>query len=222
MTNQQKLFSALILTITAYLLFITTRYWYADTLYANARNLNRSDDPTKAQKLLDATIKISPKEPLYHLELSEAYTRLALTSENTEFILKAIEESEIAIALSPSNVNLRRSEFSMFIRLALIDPNYLLPAVSVLEEAVKMAGTDAKLFYNLGLTYARTGQLEKAITLMQKTIELKPNYKDARLAYALLLIDRKENQKAKEELMYILEKIDPNDSITKQTLEEIQ
>lgn len=215
MTKQQKFFIILIFIATGYLLIAISRYWFADTLYAKAKGLNRSGSPSEAEKLLLSAVKISPGEPYYHLELSESYTKLSLSE-------KAIEESQKAIDLSPGNVNLRRAEFSMYIRLSLIDPKYLLPAVGALEEAIKMAPTDAKLFYNLGLAYARIGQEDKAISTIQKTIDLKPNYKEARLAHAFILIEKKEYQKARDELNYILEKIDPGDSITKQTLEEIR
>jgi len=215
MTKQQKILIFLVLSTTFYVLSRIATYWFTDTLYAKAKGLNRNGSPAEAEKLLLSAVKISPHEPYYHLELSESYTKLS-------FPEKAIEESQKAIDLSPSNVNLRRAEFSMYIKLSLIDPKYLLPAVNVLEEAIKMAPTDAKLFYNLALAYVRIGQEDKAISIMQKTIDLKPNYKEARLAYAFFLIEKKEYQKARNELNYILEKIDPTDSLAKQTLEEIK
>lgn len=221
MNKQQKFLIALVLTTTAYLLITIYRYWYADILYAKAKSLNRSDNPTNTLPLISSALKISSKEPYYHVELSEFYTRLALASKDLKSAEKAIEEIKISTKLSPANVNLKRAEFSMYVRLSLIDPKYLPLAANVLEEAIKMAPTDAKLFYNLSLAYAQTGQPDKAIAVIQKTIDLKPNYKEARLAYALFLIDKGEKTKAKEELTYILEKIDPNDSKTKQQLEEL-
>ena len=91
-----------------------------------------------------------------------------------------------------------------------------------MQEAITQSPTNPKFLYNLGLLYGREGQLEPALALIGKAIELKANYKEARLAYALLLIDKKEISKAKAELEYILTNIDPNDTITKQTLEEIK
>lgn len=182
MTKQQKFFIFLILTATCYLLIAIVRYWFADTLYSKAKNLNRGDDPRSAQPLIISALNISPNEPLYHLELSESYTKLGLPE-------KAMAESQKAIELSPNNVNLKRAQFSMYIRLSLINPEYLTPAVEVLERAIQRAPTDAKLFYNLGLTYARLGQIDKAINIMQKTIELKPNYNEAKQALKILQND---------------------------------
>src|SRR3989344_2985828 len=55
-----------------------------------------------------------------------------------------------AVAIFPSNVNLKRAEFSMFIKFSLTDSKYLINAINALEQAIQMAPTDAKLFYNLG------------------------------------------------------------------------
>jgi len=215
MTNKQKFLISVILLFTFYFLLIIYRYWYADTLYAKAKNLNRSEDPIPAGKLLSKAISISPNEPYFHLELSESYTKLGKVD-------PAISEMQKATTLSPSNVNLKRAEFSMFIRLSLIDTKYLKNAIVSLEEAIQMAPTDAKLLYNLGLSYERVGESKKAIEIMQNAIEMKPNYKEARLALAFLLIDKNEKEKAKEELNYILTKIDPNDTLTQKTLKEIE
>jgi hypothetical protein len=53
-------------------------------------------------------------------------------------------------------------------------------------------------------------------------VELKANYKEARLAYGILLINEGKNSEARPQLEYILSKIDPNDSLTKQALESIK
>ena len=106
--------------------------------------------------------------------------------------------------------------------LSVTDPAYLVPAGEVLVETIKQAPTDAKLYYNLALVYARTGQTDRALETLQKTVDLKANYKEARLAYAFLLIEKKENAAAREQLEYILEFISPGDSLTVQTLEGIK
>ena len=110
----------------------------------------------------------------------------------------------------------------MFIKLATLDPKYLEDAKNVLIEATKRAPTEAKLFYNLGLLYARTHEVDTAITILKKTVIMKPNYRDARLALAYLYIDKHMNQEAKGELNYILQKIDPDDTISKTQLEELK
>jgi Tfp pilus assembly protein PilF len=43
-----------------------------------------------------------------------------------------------------------------------------------------LAPTDAKTFYTLALAWARAGEMEKATEILEKTIEMKPNYEKAK------------------------------------------
>ena len=63
--------------------------------------------------------------------------------------------------------------------------------------------------------------MKEATTSLQEAIKMKPNYRDARLAYALILVDKGQRQKAIEELNYILTRIDPKDTVVKDQLEEL-
>ena len=104
---------------------------------------------------------------------------------------KAIFEMQKATTIFPSNVNLKRAEFSMFIKFSLTDSKYLINAINALEQAIQMAPTDAKLFYNLGLTYYRIGDRQKAIKTFEKTILMKSNYDEAQLALKYILEETK-------------------------------
>lgn len=218
-----------ILLLTIYLLLGVARYWYADFLFAKAKGFNDDNDPLKARNELVRAITISPKEAIFWDELAQSDALIALalneageSGKAKEFSQVSIDESQNAVALSPRNVNLKRSRANIFLKLAALDPGYLEKARDTLLEAATLAPTDAKLYYNLGLTYARLGDTPGAIKLFEKAIVMKTNYKEARLAYALILIDLGERAKAREELTYILEKIDPDDPIAAQTLEEIK
>ena len=205
------------------------RYWYADFLFAKGKALNDAEDPVKARSELTRAIRLSPKEALFWDELSQSDTLIAVALNEAgeeakagEFASVAISESSNATALSPRNLNLKRNRANLFIKLSALDPDYLTDARDILIEAITYAPTEAKLYYNLGLTYARLGDLENAEKVFEKTISLKANYRDARLAYALILIDKGNREKAKEHLNYILTSIDPNDTLTITTLEEIK
>ena len=152
-----------------------------------------------AKKDFAGAIKLSPNQAIYHNGLA------------------SIEGSQKAIELSPNNPNLKRSRFAVFIML-----NQLELAKNTLIDAIGYSPTDAKLYYNLGLVYARTGDLENALKILEKTIELKSNYKEARLAYAFLLIEKGNISEAKTQLEYILKFIDPKDELTQQTLDSLK
>lgn len=207
----RKFLIAILLAFSLYLLLLISRYWYADTLYAKGKAYNGAQKPDVAIGFLTKAISLEPNQALYHSEVAGSYTSIALyyngqkDSENTDkFVNLALGESDKAVSLSPANVNLKRSRFGVFIMLSAIDPKYMLNARDTLIDAIALAPTDAKLYYNLGLTYARTGQPDKAMEILVKTIELKSNYKEARLAYAYLLIDKKMNSQARDQLNYIL------------------
>ncbi|MFC1626053.1 tetratricopeptide repeat protein, partial [Patescibacteria group bacterium] len=224
----QKVAIAILCFLATIVLFSIIKYWRADTLYAKAKLLNAQGNYPEATKALTQAIKISSKEPLFYNELAESTLGIAMgmdlekdKEKVQEIINLALTQSQTATTLSSANVNLLRSRAGIFFKLATIEPNYLLFAGQTLEEAIKLAPTDAKLFYNLGLVYARVAKEDQALSTIQKTIELKPNYRDARLAYALLLDSKGEKQEARDQLNYILENINPNDNLVKQQLEEI-
>ena len=226
--SRQKTGVLLALFTAAYLLLAIGRYWYADLLFAKGKALNDAEDPVKARSELTRAIRLSPKEALFWDELSQSDTLIAVAlneagenSKAKEFALVAINESSNATTLSPRNLNLKRNRANLFIKLSALDPNYLANARDILIEAITYAPTEAKLYHNLGLTYARLGDIENAEKVFEKTISLKANYRDARLAYALILIDKGSREKAKEQLNYILTRIDPNDALTITTLEEM-
>ena len=226
---RQKATVSIALIITSYLLLSVARYWYADFLFAKGKALNDSEDPVKARNELVKAIKLSPNEAIFWDELSQSDVLIAVALNEAEespkakeFADIAIDESSNATTLSPRNINLKRNRANLFIKLSALDPSYLTSARDTLLDAITYAPTEAKLYYNLGLTYARLGDIANAKLVLEKTISMKANYRDARLAYALILIDEGAREKAKEELNYILEKIDPNDAITGQTLEEIK
>lgn len=229
LNNTQKTFLLIAAGCILIVVYGVVKYWYADYLYATGKAYNSSSKPDVATKYLTQAIELEPNQALYYGELANSYTNIALAfnqQKNNDQVIQfsnlAISESDKAISLSPANVNLKRSRFGIYIMLSVINPNYLTDARDTLISAITQAPTDAKLYYNLGLTYARIGQADQAINTLKKTIELKANYKEARLAYAILLIGKKQNQAAKDQLNYILQNIDPNDSLTKQTLESIK
>lgn len=215
--------------VALYLLYSISKYWFADLNYSYGKSFNDSDELASARSKLIKAIKLSPKEAVFWDELSQTDTNIAVAlfeakekDKAQEFVQAALSETGTATFLSPRNINLKRNQASLFIKLSAVDSTYLEKARDTLLDAVTYAPTEAKLFYNLGLTYLRLGDYNNAVKTLEKTINMKPNYRDARLALALSLIDLGEKARAKEELNYILEKIAPDDAISRQTLEDIK
>lgn len=226
--TRQMIALVCLLFIASLTLFNCGRYWFADYLYAKAERLANQANSEKALNAIFSAISISPREPLFYSQLGEIQSNYALNSfsENKmknaqEMAKEAVSNSQKALDMSVRNLALLRSRETILIRLSTIDPTYLHLAKDAMLLETSYSPTDAKLYYNLGLCYARIGQKDDAITTLEKTIQLKGNYKEARLALALLYINAGRKKEAENQLRYILTNIDPNDAIAQQELHEL-
>jgi O-antigen ligase/Flp pilus assembly protein TadD len=226
--TSQKIGIIFVLCCMSYVLFATGRYWYSDLQYSKGVAHNNAGNYVEARRYLIKATRNSPNEAVFWSELSEssAVLGLGLYKEGEQelannFIANSINESQKAEKLSPKNVNIKRKSASNLIKLSAVNPELLISAIKTLQQAIELAPTEAKLYYNYGLAFARAGDSNKALDIFDKTIEMKSNYRHARFARALLLVEKGETENAKEELEYILERIDPNDSVVRKQLEEI-
>lgn len=209
-------FISLFFVFAIYKIYI---YWSADINYNLGRLNGRAKNFEVAQNYLTKAIDASPNEPLYLAELAVVRSESADTQSDIDQI---IDLSETSLRLSPYNQNLKRSYASTLSRFSKYDKNYLFKAVDVIKEASSQSKTDPKLFYQLGLLYLKTGQIEEGLKALEKAVVLKSNYKEGRFALGLTYIDLNEDEKAKKELKYILENIDPNDELTKKYLDGVK
>ena len=224
----KKILTFIPAVFAVFLIYSIYKYWYSDILYTQGKQFDKSQDYPQARVNLFKTVKNIPGQAIYWDELSQSAAGLAIDfyqakdMDNAKtFSETAIDESNHAVTLSPVNLNLRKNNAALFIKLANLDPKLLQNAEELIQETIKLSPTDAKLYYNLGLVQARIGKINEAISTLEKTVELKENYRDARFALALLYNQKNEKAKAKNELLYILEKINPQDELAKQQLQEI-
>lgn len=224
----QKFGIFVVFILGSYSLFLISKYWYADFVYAKGKGLNDSAEPFLAETHLRAAIKANPLPALYYEELSAALASQAISwfesgdkQRANTLADESLELSSFAVELSPRDLSLIKARAALFIKLSQQNPGYLAEASRVFAEAAILAPTDAKIHYNLGLSLARLGKTEEAISVLNKTVELKSDYRDARFALALLLLEQGKAQDAKRQLRYILENINPVDPLVEQQLEEI-
>ncbi len=217
------------LFIGGFFIYLIIRYWYADILYNKASSFAKEGKLIDSVQTINSAIKLSQKEAIYHDELASRLSDIALIYKDQEnedgakrFSENAFSQISVAEDLSPNNLNILRNKARIGIRLTDINPVYILKAKEALEKGIQMAPTEAKLYYNLSLTYYRIGNIEKSVEILKKTIELKANYKDARYAYAIILSDSGMIDQAKEQLKYILSNIDPNDKKIAEELEKLE
>jgi tetratricopeptide (TPR) repeat protein len=200
------------------MVIIVFLYWYADTLYAKGYRLSRSGLAAQAQPLLEDAISINPGEPNYHDELANvlsAITYQTLENKDTtgaqDSAKKSISENELALKISPNNVNFWKTRTKILYALSTYDPKFNTMAIEALTRALSLSPNDPKIIYNLGILYGRENNPEKAIALMEKSKAVKPNYRDAYYGLYVMYNEAGDDKKAKAELIEYLTKVDPND-----------
>ena len=225
----QYLLIGAMLFVICYLLFVIFRTWTADTIFAKGYSESQNQDYTKAYKNIRQAIILNSDEPLYYDEFVVPAGYLSvLMDENDNSTLssklrdEAVMASNEAIKISPNNVNFWKTRTRLFFMLGQIDEKYYDDAVDSLERSKFLSPTDPKITYNLALLYDRKGNTPQAIKMLEETIRLKPDYKDAYLALGLFYEKEKKFDLARKEYNFILEHLDPENADVKKRLEEIK
>jgi len=223
LTNPQVILLTFNLIALIFSFYSLGHYWYADYLYSRGKLENDSGLHTYSQNTLIRAIKLSPKESVFWGELANSTSSMAVfyaengDLETAKQVAKnAHSASDKAISLSPASVVLKKNRFRMFANLSLVEPSYLNEAKNSLSEAAKLAPTDAHIFYNLAILNFRTGDTQKFLSNIKKTIDLKPNYKEAHRALAQYYISNENFEFAANELKYILDNIGYDPEIQKE------
>lgn len=162
LNSGQKVVFIFLTLVAFYLLFLIGKYWYTDYIYAQGKAYADIGDYLKSRELLGQAVKLSPNEAIFWDELAQtnALIAVALAQDSNEELAiqlanETTKQSERAVSLSPANVNLKRTQASNYINMAIINPNYMPLAQNSLIQAIEKAPTEAKLLYNLGLTFAK-------------------------------------------------------------------
>ncbi len=201
--------------------------WYADTLFASGYRLDRSGQFAQAAEKLDQAIAINPTEPLYRDEIATPLISLAVAAieqQNataaSQFMKRALSESDRAIQISPHNANFWKTRTKVYYSLSGVDPQFNDAAISALVRARDLSPNDPKIYYNLAILTGRTGENEKAIEFLRQAIELKPNYHDAYYGLYIFYTEMKKPNEAKQALVDYLTTVDPNDKNFREILEK--
>lgn len=212
-----------------FILITLGRFWKADSLYAKASSLGRLGNWQESYTQIAHATSLRPDEPVYHNERAEVTTslaELALESEQATEAAKlarvAIEESTVALSISPQNVNFWKTRTKIFFLLSQIDPTFTQNALDTIRIAQELAPTDAKIAYNVAVILGRADKNQEAITTLLKTIELKPDYRDAYIALAIFYEEEKQVDKARDILELALKRINPDDAEIKEKLEKLK
>lgn len=224
-------------------------FWYADTAYALGNNLDKISSFQQANPLLENALTLEPNEPVYKDELAVNLATLAQAfylqnnaSIGAQLAQKAILLDDQVIKNHPNNIIFWKNRLRILYSLGTSDrqneEQYLKEALRVLIKGRELAPTDPKISFNLGVLLGQTGNLPEGIKMLEKTIELKPNYLDAYSALGLyyhqlaigetsataspsaeeIIKNPPMQQKAIDTYQYILDNLSPNDTQVKNTL----
>jgi putative inorganic carbon (hco3(-)) transporter len=203
-------------------------YWIADSYYATGYRSSRSGQLAESYKSLAQAVILRPGEPAYYDELSVVLSGLSLASiqignatSAANFAQQSIAASDKALTISPNNVNFWKSRTKIYYGFSTLDPKFTQAAISSLEKASELSPVDPKITYNLAVLYGRLGQNEKAIDLLRKTIDMKPNYRDSYYALYVFYVEVKQPDMAKSVLEQYLKLVDPNDADFKDRIKQL-
>lgn len=215
--------------VLIYNLAFIIRYWRADYYFAQGEKLDKIGKYQEGFAFLQKAINLRNFEPIYHDELAWNAANLAFLSSqqkdpvsSAQLAKMAIEESNKALTISPYHLNFWKTRAKIFFKLASLNPYYYQESLKTLLRAKELAPTDPKIRYNLGLVYFALGENQKARQIINETINLKPDYEDPHYLLALIYQQEQKFSEAREELEYILNKINPLSQRAKEELEKIK
>ncbi len=239
-TALQWILIALLLLTSYFLLLTLVRYWNADINYAIGSNLDKAGSYQEATKPLQNAVEAKPNEPVYKDELSINLGTLAAAlylqkdaSSGAQLARDAISLSDQVVANHPNDVVFWKNRVRLFYTLAQGDTahekNYLDQALKAIKKTQELAPNDAKISYNYAVLAGQIKTPQKGIEILENTIKLKPDYRDAYFALGLYfhqlatdkdgnVVDSALQKKAVDAYNYILKNLDPNDKQIKDSL----
>jgi len=225
----QKIASAIATSAFLYTLLSIFNLLRADISYAKSITSQSQLRIADSMKEIIHSIEVTPNEPIYHDHLAQISAQAALqTLEQKDnvsldtFVSQTLTAVNTVQRLAPYNIKLGKSQANVYSDLGEIDTSFLLTVESTLLNLQSRAPTDPAILYQTGLVHAKLNLVQKAIADLEKAVQMKPNYKQARRLLAFLYAQVKEPGKAKEQLQYILTHISPDDTLIQEELKKLK
>ncbi len=220
-TNETQWFQAATVGMIGFLLLLNViGMWTNDRLFSQAKQSLALGYGLDAYQQFSTLTKRAPQQAEYWEQQALTLSQLAYSAQATQnataaatLTQEAVESINQATQKNPVHLNIWKSRARVFLWLAGIDPHYYDSAKSALETAHRLAPTDPKILYNLALVYESLDQPDKARELYTQSINLKPNYEQARKSYAELLTKQQAYSEAIEQYRYINDVLKPGENL---------
>jgi len=225
----QKTGLSFVFLFILYISYFILSYWLADYHFNKAEKLQEQGQYYLAYQEYQQAMQKNPQEPLYKNNAATNLAYLSLLSAQqkeaslaAQFALQSEELAQKALSKNPYHLNFYRQYTQTLYVLSQIDNHqYFGKIKTALYAAQKLAPTDPKITYNLGVIEYKLGDKEQAIHWLEKTVMIKPNYEIARLWLAKFYQAKEQNQKAQKQLEYLLKYINPENQEAKEILRRI-
>lgn len=201
------------------------RMWVGDVFYASGSRHSDNGQLSPAYRNLTIATSLNGSEPLYWSERGYIAASAALALAETDATSSAEFKTEAALITNrllqehPANVSLFRTAIRTYYELAIIDPSFQQKTIDSFNQAITLAPTDAKLYYNKALILQQMNQPEAAVQAFQSAITLKPNYREAYYTLGLVYDQLDQRDQAISQMQTVL-KLVPNDPGAVAKLEE--
>ncbi len=190
-TNQPLLIGLSLIAL--FLIIKVINYWRADFYFARGRDWEKMGYLNKSLQNLSQALKLNPNEPLFwsHRSVVEAKLVAALHQKQPQaepdvrlrqLTQQAVADSRKALTYSPFHLNYYKNQAKMYYYLSFLEIDYLRRALETLLQAQKLAPTDPKIAYNIGLIYQAFNDHDRAQEFLRRALELKPDYQAAQKA----------------------------------------
>jgi O-antigen ligase len=226
----QKFLIFIIISSAIYLLFSTVVYYMADVNYSLGTKYAKIDDQQKAAAYLEKAIQLR-KEPVYEDRFSStlAYLSALASLQNQKDMGKQIavmsdSYNRELVKKYPKNVFYwkTRAKNMFYFYQVTNNENEILEGIQALKKARELYPTDPKIPYSSALYYTTLYDSSKDIMQRQnwkdlslkeidKTIELKSNFREAYLFKGQLLKKYGQTSEAKGVFEYILKNFNEKD-----------
>lgn len=227
--NKEYIFCSIILVVMLIFLNKVWSIWQADYLFTKGQSTFKYGGWQVGLSNLQKAIQKSPKEAFFYDELAEDYAELSIKFANdgqstasASLAQKAIESNQYALQLNPAHLNFYKTQARIYRILGQLDPRLYSYMEQTLRKAISLAPTDAKLYYNLALILEALNKEDEALANMEYAVFIKENYLQARNELARMYFIRGDLQKAKEQYVFNLKNITPDDELIKEKLEIVE
>jgi len=223
----QSLLTIIAILISLIPLGLVVRFWFSDYFMARSESLISKQEYAESIYFSDLALVLS-EDVNIRSKASSVYGNYALSqyfrnpAAFDNALEKALELSSGSASDSPANPLIQTERVNLFLQLSAIDQTYMEMAQELLLDMLGRSPNDPKLWYNLGLTYAKQNDLEEAKKIFQTSVDLKPDYEPPRLGILLICQTQSDRECMDAQSSYILDFINSESELARSIRDQIK